>query len=96
MQKKIDHQKFMIDTLSQETEGYMSLCEEQKKELSSLNIDMLKQEYEEQIGELIAEKEKLTELIENLTEEYRMVEVQQEGEIRDMKTSNSELARRIE
>lgn len=45
MQKKIDHQKFMIDTLSQETEGYMSLCEEQKKELNSLNIDMLKQEY---------------------------------------------------
>lgn len=77
MQKKMDHQKFMIDTLSQETEGYMSLCEEQKKELNSLNIEMLKQEYEEQISELIAEKEKLTELIENLTEEYRMVEVQQ-------------------
>lgn len=57
---------------------------------------MLKQEYEEQISELIAEKEKLTELIENLTEEYRMVEVQQEGEIREMKASNMELARRIE
>lgn len=36
--------------------------------LSSYNIEMLKQEYEEQIGELIAEKEKLTVLIETLGE----------------------------
>ncbi len=34
----------------------MNLCEEQKKVLSSYNIEMLKQEYEEQISELIAEK----------------------------------------
>ncbi len=31
MQKKIDHQKFQIDTLTLETETFMALCEEQKK-----------------------------------------------------------------
>lgn len=56
MQKKIDQQKYQIDTLTVETENYMNLCEEQKKALSSFNIEMLKQEYEEQISELINEK----------------------------------------
>lgn len=46
MQKKIDQQKFQIDTLTLETENYMKICEEQKKELSNVNIEILKQEYE--------------------------------------------------
>lgn len=36
---------------------------------------MLRQEYEEQIRELVEEKEKITELIYNLTEEYREIEI---------------------
>lgn len=43
MQKKIDHQKFQMDTLTLETQNYMILCEEQKRQLSSLNIEMLRQ-----------------------------------------------------
>ena len=50
----------------------MKICEEQKKELSNVNIEILKQEYEEQITDLICEKEKLSDLIQNLSEEYQI------------------------
>ena len=46
----------------------MQICEQQKHELSHLNLETLRGEYEQQIAELVQEKEKITELICNLNE----------------------------
>lgn len=55
----------------------MNICEQQKQQLDSSNLEMLRQEYEEQISELVQEKDKIVNVIYALTEEYRQVEAQQ-------------------
>lgn len=48
LQKKLDHQKYQMETLTSETEAFMKLCEEQKRQLESAGMEMMRQEYEEQ------------------------------------------------
>lgn len=67
VQKTIAKQKCDIDTLSLEVAQYMSLCEEQKKQLSSVDLAMMKEEYEEQLRTSAAENEHIASLIFELT-----------------------------
>lgn len=55
----------------------MNICEQQKQQLDNTNIEMLRQEYEEQINELVEEKDKITNVIYALTEDYRQAEIEQ-------------------
>lgn len=96
LQKRIDHQKFQIQSLTEETELFMQTCEEQKRELAAFNIEMMRQEFDEQIQDLLVEKEKISELILNLTEEYKMVELGEEENIKLIKQENMQIAKRIE
>lgn len=74
----------------------MSICEQQKQQLDSTNVEMLRQQYEEQINELVEEKDKITNIIYALTEDYRQVEIEQQMELNSLKTKNIELAKLIE
>ena len=96
LQKRIDQQKYQMETLSAETEHYTRLCEEQKRELGSMNVEMLRQEYEEQVGELAAEKDKLEQFICGVSEEYRRIEEEEEAQLAGFKQGNLELTAMIE
>lgn len=41
--RKLEHQKFQIVTLTEETEQLMKLCDEQKSYIKSVNVDMMRQ-----------------------------------------------------
>ena len=55
-QKRLDTQSYQIQTLTAETEHFMRMCEEQKEQINSLNLPMLRQEYQEHISQLVEEK----------------------------------------
>ena len=67
VQKIIAKQKCDIDSLTLEVAQYMSLCDEQKKKLNSVDLAMMKEEYEEQLRTSAAENEQIAALVFELT-----------------------------
>lgn len=74
----------------------MELCHQQREVLIGLNLDGLRSEYEQQVGELLADRDKIREMVGQVEEECREGEDGARAGLEGVRAGNADLCSRIE